>query len=447
MIKNEPCNGGVILRGVAALGVVAVLSLGSLDLQAQGNSGDVWSGHAAVPGPAADGKVRPHVWIRDGFIGLASAKPATRSGPSGFWPIDMQTAYGINGISGLPKFSTVVNGTTVGTLTGGGAGITIALVDAYDGPNALADLNAFSSTFGLPTFSPASPTPGQVCTPKFSKVGQTGSTTSLPAYNSGWEVEINLDTQWVHSIAPCANILLVEANSSYNTDLLAAVQYAGLHAQAVSMSWGGGEFRGESNDDTYFQAPNVVFLASSGDTGGVVEWPSVSNSVVAVGGTNLPVSSSGGLGTGAETAWSGSGGGCSSQKETEPSVETVIKYPSACSFRGVPDVAASAGPNSAVAVLISKQGGWYQVYGTSLASPMWAAMIGIADGLSGNSTLYLSNSSLADVYLSYPTLYSTNYNDITSGSAGKEKAVTGWDFVTGLGSPKGNALIPYLATK
>jgi subtilase family serine protease len=269
---------------------------------------------------------------------------------------------------------------------------------------------------------------------------------ALPPYNSGWEVEIGLDIQWVHAIAPCANILLVEASTS-GSDLLAAVQYASAHAQVVSMSWGGAEFRGESSDDVFFHTPNVVFLASSGDTGGVVEWPSVSNSVLAVGGTNLPAAAAGGLGTGAETGWNGSGGGCSAQAETKPTVESVVKFPVACTTRGVPDVAASGGPSSAVSVYISKQGGWFEVYGTSLASPMWAAMIGIADGLRHKANkAYLSNATLADQYSAYSYSYSGNFTDITSGTAGRNTAVAGWDFVTGLGSPKANDLIPYLAT-
>jgi len=430
--------GSFFRGGLTVCGMVAAIGVSALQLEAQRppdpRGEEMWIGHAVVP-TAGEGQVRPHVWIRDAYTGPAVAKSTVRSGPAGFWPIDMQTAYGIATISGLPALG--------GGLTGGGAGITVALVDAYDSPNALADLNAFSTQFGLPKI-PAQT--GAVCAPAFTKVNEFGST-ALPPYNSGWEVEINLDVQWVHAIAPCANILLVEASSASSIDLLAAVEYAAAHAQVVSMSWGGGEFRGESSLDTYFRTPNVVYLASSGDAGGVVEWPSVSNSVVAVGGTNLPASPSGGLGTGAETAWSGSGGGCSAMGETEPTVETVIKYPAKCSARGVPDVAASAGPSSAVAIYISKQGGWFEVYGTSLSSPMWAAIIGIADGFRHKANkLFLSNTALADLYSAYSYSYAGNYTDITVGTAGKNAAGPGWDFVTGLGSPKSNDLVPYLAT-
>jgi subtilase family serine protease len=420
--------------------VIAAIGFGSLELKAQRPTEpkleDQWTGHAVFPTPALAGQVRPHVWIRDAVTGPAEAMAAMRSGPGGFWPIDMQNAYGVGKISGLPSVAT--------GLTGGGAGITVAIVDAYDAPNALADLNAFSTQFGLPKFPAAA---NSACSPTFTKVGETGSSTMLPPYNSGWEVEINLDTQWVHSIAPCANILLVEASSAGTGDLMPAITYASNHAQVVSMSWGSGEFRNESIYDTYFHTSDVVFLASAGDTGGVVEWPSVSNAVLAVGGTNLPASATGGLGNGAETGWSGSGGGCSAEAETEPTVETVIKYPVKCTTRGVPDVAASAGPSSAVAVYISKQGGWFQVYGTSLASPMWAAMVGIADGVRHTDRkAYLTNATLSDLYSAYSYSYASNFTDITSGTAGKNTAETGWDFVTGLGSPKAYALVPYLAT-
>lgn len=413
-----------------------------MSLRAQGvpapwpaRQGERWEGRRAVESANA-GEVRPHSWIRGAYIGPEASRPVARSGgPNGFWPVDMQTAYGINAVPGV---GFLPNG-----LAAGGAGVTVALVDAYDSPNALADLNTFSTQFGLPTFPAAA---GSVCTPTFAKVSQTGSTSSLPKRNSGWEVEINLDVQWVHAVAPCANILLVEATSSSTNNLLAAITYAGAHAQVVSMSWGGGEFRGESSYDSYFQTAHVAFLASSGDSGGIVEWPSVSANVVGVGGTNLPVNSStGGLGSGAETAWNGSGGGCSAQ-EPKTSVQAVT-FPSACSRRGAPDVAASGGPNSAVAVYISKQGGWFQVYGTSLACPMWAGMVAIADKLraaSGKATL--TNATLADVYSAYASSYSANYTNITSGTAGSYSAGPGWDFVTGLGSPKMQNLAPYLVT-
>jgi len=387
---------------------------------------------------ARQGEVRPHSWIRGELITPDTINPAASAhSPAGFWPIDMWTAYNL---PNAYNSSNLYTGTS-------GKGITIAIVDAYDSPNAAADLANFSTFFGLPKL-PACPSASQTATACFLKVSQTGSTTSLPARNSGWEIEINLDTQWVHAIAPSASILLVEANSSSGTDLLNAVNFAKAHAQVVSMSWGGGEFSGESTYDSYFQANGTTFLASSGDTGGIVEWPSVSKNVIAVGGTNLPVNSStGGLGSGSETAWNGSGGGCSTQEPIDSYQSGYV--PTSCQKRGVPDVAASGGPSSAVPVLVSKQGGWYDVYGTSLACPIWAGVIGIADGqrlASGKASLALTQKDLYADASGAPasTPYLTDYRDILSGTAGSHSAGPGWDFVTGLGSPLANGLLPGL---
>ena len=93
--------------------------------------------------------------------------------------------------------------------------------------------------------------------------------------------------EWAHAMAPGANILLVEASSASDTDLLAAVGYAAAHANVVSMSWGGSEFSGETADDSDFSHAGVAFVASSGDDGAPTSWPAASPNVLAVGGTAL----------------------------------------------------------------------------------------------------------------------------------------------------------------
>ena len=151
--------------------------------------------------------------------------------------------------------------TSSGTVQGTGAGQTIAIVDAYNDPNIVADLKVFDAEFGL-----AAP-------PSFKVVNQSGSS-SLPSTDAGWSMEIALDVEWAHAIAPGANILLVEANSSSLTDLLSAVKYAAQQpgVSTVSMSWSAGEFFGESSYDSYFTTPaghvGVTFLAATGDDGG-----------------------------------------------------------------------------------------------------------------------------------------------------------------------------------
>jgi subtilase family serine protease len=112
--------------------------------------------------------------------------------------------------------------------------------------------------------------------------------------------------------------------------------------------------------------------------------------------------------------------------------------PSNCQRRATPDVSMDGGGLSPVYVLISGQGGWYAVYGTSLSVQLWAGVIALANGLhvaplSGTlGYLYADAAGPA---------YSTNYRDITSGQAGSFSAGPGWDFVTGLGSPLANSLV------
>lgn len=369
---------------------------------------------AAVP-RRGEGEIRPHSWIRGSGPG-GNERPQASTGPGFLFPSDITTAYGIT-----PSM-------------GGGSGVTIAIVDAYDAPNIAADLAVFSKQFSLPAC-------GSGC---FSKVSETGTST-LPAANSGWEVETSLDVEWVHAIAPNAHILLVEAKSDNTNDLLTAVNYAKAHASVVSMSWGGNESRGEAGSDGAFLQSGVTFLASSGDTGGLVEWPSSSPYVIAVGGTNLGVSKGHLASPIAETAWSGSGGGCSLYEAKIAAQSGFV--PSSCKTRAVPDVSMDGG--SPVSVYVSDQGGWFGVYGTSLSVQLYAGLIGTVNGMRGPHTLV---SALSDLYAaaagaSTSSLYLSDFRDVTSGTAGHFSAGAGWDFTTGLGSPLAGALAPFLVTK
>jgi subtilase family serine protease len=129
----------------------------------------------------------------------------------------------------------------------------------------------------------------------------------LPRADAGWALEISLDVQWAHAIAPGASILLVEATSNRFGDLLAAEDYARTHAEYVSNSWGASEFSGETAYDSYFVQPGVSFFVSAGDNGLPAEYPSSSPNVISVGGTTLKFTSSGTLAS--ETGWSGGGAG------------------------------------------------------------------------------------------------------------------------------------------
>src|SRR5207244_2794009 len=212
--------------------------------------------------------------------------------------------------------------------------------------------------------------------PSFAKVDQNGGT-GYPALDTGWAGEIALDVEWAHAIAPGASILLVEANSASFADLLTAVDTAASYpgVSAVSMSWGGGEFSGESAYDPHFSHPGVTFVASAGDSGTPPEWPSISPNVVSVGGTSLTLTSGGGYGS--ETGWR-SGGGGTSAYVPKPTYQTYVSTPSSTKRTG-PDVAYDADPNTGVLVYDSVNGGWFAYGGTSAGAPQWAALVAIAD--------------------------------------------------------------------
>jgi subtilase family serine protease len=319
---------------------------------------------------------------------LFHARPAAAQGPDPLTPTQIINAYSL-------------------TSTTNGAGTTIAIVDAYDDPTIAKDLATFSTNFGLPT----------------ANFIEHKMATTISA-NSGWALEISLDVEWAHAIAPQATILLVEAKSSSLADLMNAVTYATSQPNvvAVSMSWGGSEFSTEHTTyDSYFTTPGIVFFASSGDNGAGVIWPSSSPNVVSVGGTTLNINQI----TGAfisETAWSGSGGGVSAY---EPQPTYQANYGLTYAKRSTPDVSYDANPNTGVYVYDTTpyQGakGWWDVGGTSIGAPQWAAIQALGQ-TTGNSNFYQDGS---------PSSY---FRDITSGS-NRYSAGIGYDLVTGLGSP------------
>ena len=308
--------------------------------------------------------------------------------------------------------------------TQNGSSPTVAVVDAYDDPNAAADLATFDSEYGLPPCTTANG-----C---FSKVNQSGGT-SYPAKNSGWDLEISLDIETVHSICQNCKVLLVEANSASISDLGAAEnEAAALGAVAISNSWGSSESSSETGwDSAYFNHPGVAITAASGDGGYGVEWPAASPDVTAVGGTTLTVGA--GNSYGGESAWVDGGSGCSSV-EAQPSWQLGL---GSCARRSVVDVAADADPNTGAAVYdsVPYQGetGWYQVGGTSLSSPLIASVYALAD-----DTSTISNGSTPYAYLGTSALH-----DVTTGSNGSCSgsylctAGAGYDGPTGVGTPDG----------
>jgi hypothetical protein len=362
----------------------------------------------------------PIAWAGVSDAHVASVTVSTT--PDGYSPAQIRHAYGFDQI--------------VGT----GLGQTIGIVDAYNHPNIANDLAVFDSKFGLPGTTAAT------VSSFLTKVGQNGSSTSIPKTDAGWAMEIALDVEWAHAIAPAAKILLVEASSNSISDLMTAVDYASSKATVVSMSWGGGEFSGEASYDYHFLRNGVTFVASSGDAGSPALWPSVSPNVVSVGGTSLYLNMYGNRVIGPqgsdEVAWSGSGGGPSAY-ESQPTYQGGF---ASSTNRVAPDLSYDADPNTGFSVYdtvpFAGKGGWLRVGGTSAGAPQIAGLVAIADQLRGGAGSLDGVSQTLPVLYSMATTsnYTSSFHDITVGSNGY-KAGAGYDLATGLGTPYASSVI------
>ena len=244
-------------------------------------------------------------------------------------------------------------------------------------------------------------------------------------------------------MAPQARIVLVEASSSSLNALFQAVAVASqvvtenAGSGEVSMSWGSTEFAGETSYDSYFQTPGVVYFAAAGDSGGTTTYPSVSPYVISAGGTAVNRNASGAFVS--ETAWSGGGGG-PSLYEPVPSYQDPVTN-LVRTKRGTPDFSFDANPNTGVFVYDSTpyagSRGWWLVGGTSVASPSLAGIVNLAQSFQASSGAELRLIYTICVGAESTSCSSTNFRDITSGSAGRYSSAVGWDFTTGVGSVQG----------
>ncbi len=360
-----------------------------------GNNGNAFAyGHVKVCAAPPAGEASCHSWITVDKGG----QPVVNVTPAGYGPTDLRSAYGLTAV---------------------GAG-TVAIVDAYDDPNAESDLAAYRKQFGLSVCSTANG-----C---FKKINQNGGSTP-PRANAGWAEEISLDLDMVSAICPGCKILLVEASSNSFANLAAAVDRAASTpgVVAISNSYGGGEYASEVSDQQHYNHSNVAITVSSGDAGFGVEFPAASQYVTAVGGTHLTHSGS----TYTETAWSGAGSGCSAYI-TKPGWQS----DAGCARRTVADVSAVADPNTGVAVYDTygfgrHGGGWLVFGGTSVAAPIIASVYALA-GNSGSvnygSFSYGHTGSLFDVLIGSNGSCSGSYL-CTAGA--------NYDGPTGNGSPRG----------
>ena len=357
-------------------------------------------------GAAKAGSARCLAVVRTTITSLSTSgdavSPAATT-PSGKSPANLQSAYN------LPSSTA-------------GSGQTVAIVDAYNDPNAEADLAVYRSYFGLSACTTANG-----C---FKKVNQTGGTT-YPATDGGWAEEISLDIDMVSAVCPNCKIILVEATTSSFANLGTAVNEAAtLGANAISNSYGSSGDASDSTYSKYYNHAGIAVTASSGDSGYGISYPASSHYVTAVGGTTLTAASSTTRGW-TETAWADAGSGCSTYNTA---LTGQASFSTGCSKRAEADVSADADPATGVSVYDSYayQGysGWLTFGGTSVSSPIIASVFALA----GNA---------ASIDNNYPYTHSTSLYDVTSGSNGSCStsqwctARTGWDGPTGLGTPNG----------
>jgi subtilase family serine protease len=387
----------------------------------------------------------------------------------GYTPAQIKGAYGISGFDG--------------------AGQTVAVIDAYASPTILQDVNQWSTNRGLPTMNASQFV--QVVPPGiYNKPANASPRGGGP---QGWYAEETLDVEAVHGMAPAAKIVYVGAPNNFQ-DLDAAMNHVvdKRLAQIVTNSYG---FPTEllphgfvkPFEDTLIQAAieGIGVYFSSGDSGdetvnfgfAVTDYPASSPFVTAVGGTSLGVNQANtraietGWGTSSykcnttslvctrDTWFYGAGGGVS-QIFAEPSYQTNAGL--SFSGRGVPDVAALADPQTGLLIGETQtfpNGTFYDEYrigGTSLACPIFAGLMALADQAAGhahgfaNPLFYANPGAFYDVVSVKTAVARRNFVngvDATAGTVDRLRTFddysgsptqhtnVGWDNVTGLGTP------------
>ncbi len=408
------------MHGIGSLGSTVAATVAALTLAAFGPAGPGAQGGGAggpaigLPAPQPDvvracaAPPSPQfaqclALVRTNVAAHRGASPDVT--PAGYSPASLRSAYDL-----------------AAAAASSGQGRTVAVVDAFDDPNAESDLATYRSQYGLPSC-----TTGNGC---FAKVNQDGLASPLPAASgsTGWATEESLDLDMVSAICPNCHILLVEADSTMISDLGTGEDAAVANgARYISNSYSGPDASGDSAFEKYFDHPGSAITASAGDDGFGVGYPAASRFVTAVGGTELTIDKAVARGW-TERVWSGTGSGCSAF-ESRPSWQTG----SGCTHRAVADVAADADPDTGVAMYDTyDQAGWLVVGGTSASSPIIAATYALA-GLPATG----------DIPAWYLYRHASQLYDVTAGSNGSCSPAylchgePGYDGPTGLGTPHG----------
>jgi subtilase family serine protease len=457
---------------VAALGALAALTMPAI------------AGTAAVSAQQATIIIKPGVL----HTGHAQQQPPTTAeceaafSVACYEPAQIQQAYNLR-----PLYR---HGVT-------GKGSTIVIVDSFGSPTIKSDLNVFDKTFGLPA------------PPSFKILQPAGK---VPAYNPnngdmvGWAGETTLDVEYAHTIAPGANIVLVETPVSETEgvtgfpQIVTAEKYVINHhiGDVISQSFSATEetFSSKASVDSlrgaYIDADqhHVTVLAASGDSGAadvkldgstyylfpVTSWPDSDPLVTGVGGTQLHLNAKGNH-TSADTAWNDTynvatnqfifgdngpnplaGGGGKSIWFSRPSYQNG-KYVRGVvgRSRGVPDISMSGACNGAVDVYQSFGGqpaGWYPTCGTSEATPLFAGIVALAAQVAHHS-LGLINPELyymSEHHLKGIVPVTTGNNTVSFTQNGKEYTVKGFNahavysLAAGVGTVNGAAFVPELAS-
>ncbi|HTY85267.1 MAG TPA: S53 family peptidase [Silvibacterium sp.] len=325
-----------------------------------------------------------------------------------------------------------------GSLTG--AGQNLGLLEYYG--TDLADLNTYYTNVKQTNNVP------------ITLLSTDGTSTSC-VYGNGRgrsacdDTEQTLDMTQALGMAPGLSSLVMYVGST-DTAIISAMTTHSPLPTTIGCSWGWTP-ADPSTLDPYFEkmsAQGQNFFAASGDSSTWSSrneaWPADDANVVSVGGTDLTTASAGGAWK-SETAWTDSGGGISPDKIGIPSWQQLTGVITTTNkgsktYRNGPDVSANA--NFTFYVCADQTTCTANEYGgTSFATPMWAAYIALVNQqrvASGLGTIGFINPTIYPIGVS--SSYSSDFHDITSGKSGSYSAVTGYDLVTGWGSPNSGLL-------